>query len=255
NPLLVKYFKLCLQRSAAVISLPDAISNEDESDRYASLIEVEGLFTLSYVLPGLLDDKGVTGFTYLGLSYYLTGQNEKALMFLQRAIGNSTKDLSRNLRVPYIYFVLPILLCSSSDSQAPEFFKKDDTLCELFEKRHLHILSIDPLVLGLYLKYRITGDLIHLEKYHELRHYYIPFKETSKDLVGHSLFESYVYIGRKYNLFKEDLEYLQLEEPMCVHTCFHRRKEGPFPPRSFLIPEEKINSKQQQSVDEESNEQ
>ena len=203
------------------------------------MIEVEGLFTLSYVLPGMLNDKGLTGYIYLALSYYLTGQNEKALAFLRAAIGTSYKDLTCSFRfpIPYMHFVLPVVLSSSSDSQAPEIFKKDDTLCELFEKRHLHILSIDPVVLGLYLMYRVTGNLIHMKQYQELRNFYIGMKKNSKDLISHSLFESYVYIGRKYNLFKEDLDCLQLGEPNCIHTCFHRRKDGPFPLEGYLLPD------------------
>ena len=192
---------------------------KNEKERYVN--GAESILLSSIRIPGVLDDHGLSGHVYLALFFYVTGQYEKSLDMLREAHLSSEQIPRESLKVSD----LPVVICGTSTARAPEFFAEDEILCGLFERRHLHIVSFDSLVLSTYLRYRMTGDvrflylLVQVESELEARLW------GPKDLQHRdSTWESYFYIRYRLGVLEKDTkEYAFLTKDAECSFCFGKK--------------------------------
>ena len=193
---------------------------KNEKERYVN--GAESILLSSIHIPGVLDDHGLSGHVYLALFFYVTGQYEKSLDMLREAHLSSKQIPRESLKVSD----LPVVICGTGTARAPKFFAEDDILCGLYEKRHLHIVSFDSLVLATYLRYRMTGDvrflylLVQVESELEARLW------GPKDLQHRdSTWESYFYIRYRLGVLEEDTkEHAFLTKDAECSICFGKKE-------------------------------
>ena len=122
------------------------------------LADIEKLFSCSIHYHGCLNDGGVVGSVHFGLFYYLTGQLSKSKEILAMTANTCLQQVKQRMW-GHLQRPMCIMVEKNRMLNCPRFFERDNTLCELFELLHIHvIIEFDPFVLCMYLLCMMQSD-------------------------------------------------------------------------------------------------
>ena len=213
SPTSVKYFENCLQRCIALHTLEKVFkipeTGNDDPQRRELLLDVETLLISSAQMPpdALMNDYNLSGYVHLGLFFYVLGFVEKSKQLLEASI---LLIKQHSMATNYNLVALPVILSSGyrggANNNGPSFLRnKDEILTEIFEKLDLRVVEIDPLMMAVYLLYRISDsrDRNLLRKLSEMNSF------VSHRASGSSTRKAYDYI--RYRLGFNDVKHF---------TCF-----------------------------------
>ena len=216
----LQFFKNCLERCIALhmINLAFMLENDEETT-VETFQAVEALLISSSQFPMYLNDLNTSGKVYLGLLYYILDRHENALQVLHEAVFSAGVLIADNFGS---LIAVPIVICGS-EMKAPKFLRRNQTLCELFEDRHLHVITFDPLALALFLIISIyetkktdkkKGHMIRFSKLSE----YLDATYERRGPIYKSTFDSYYYMRYKLGLLEDHTDEFKVQSQPA--TCF-----------------------------------